>query len=121
MPNMLLVVTGLSSSLLRPATLAFTIKGGAVIGAAAPYLSIYPNIPNQVRLSGDLLGRDGDQVGGAGIHPQQLQLPQESVELAGLHRDRLRLPHLFHRDGQSRRPEDVPGPPGPQDGLHHAE
>ena len=46
MPNMLLVVTGLSSSLLRPATLAFTIKGGAVIGAAAPYLSIYSNIPN---------------------------------------------------------------------------
>ena len=34
----------------------------------------------QVRLSGDLLGRDGHQVGGARIHPQQLQLPQEQTD-----------------------------------------
>ena len=51
---------------------SFTTKGESFI--IIPYLTEL-----QVRLSGDLLGRDGHQVGGARIHPQQLQLPQEQT------------------------------------------
>ena len=64
--------------------LAFTIKRGSFIIAAAPYApSFLPSFSEQVRLSGDLLGRDDHQVGGAGLHPQQLQLPQVRTYVLG--------------------------------------
>ncbi len=74
----------------------------------------------QADLPGHLLGRDGDQERGSRLHPQQLQLPQEPLELARLHRHPLRLPHLLHRDGKPGRTEDVQGAQGAQDSVNHA-
>ena len=75
---------------------------------------------HQVDLPRHLLARGAHQVDRQGLHPQQVHVPAESVELARLHRGRPRLRHALRQPGQPGRPADVPGAQGAQDRLHHA-
>lgn len=81
----------------------------------------------QVYVLGDLLGGDDDQDSGQGLHPEQVHIPTQPVELAGLRGDCVRLRHHRHRAGRYGRPagesrgtSDLPCPEGAQDGVYHA-
>ena len=74
----------------------------------------------QVDLSGHLLAGGAHQVDRQGLHPEQVHVPAQSVELARLHRGRPRLRHALRQPGQLGRPADVPRAEGAQDRLHYA-
>lgn len=74
----------------------------------------------QIHFPGHLHGRDDHQVDCQGVHPQQVHLPAEPLELAGLRGHHLGLRHHRHGRGQPRGSPHLPRPPGAQDRLHHA-
>lgn len=74
----------------------------------------------QIYISSNLHGGDDNQVDREGLHPKQIHVPEEPVELARLHRHHLGLRDHRHGGGQPRRSANLPRASRPQDGLHHA-
>lgn len=74
----------------------------------------------QVHVPRDLHSGDDNQVGCQGLHPQQVHVPAEPLELARLRRHHVRLRHHRHGGWQLGGAADLPRAAGPQDCLHHA-
>lgn len=83
------------------------------------FLFVFVRCP-QIHILGHLHGGDGHQDHIQGIHTEQVHVPAEPMELAGLHRHHFRLRDHRHGGRQSGGVAHVPRPPGPEDRVHHA-
>jgi len=63
----------------------------------------------QVHLPSHIHGGNGDKINSEGIYTEQVHLPAESLELAGLRGDYQRIRHHRHGSRQSGRSQDVQG------------
>lgn len=60
----------------------------------------FVGLPFQIHISGDLHGGDDHQKYSKGLHPQQIHLPAEPLELARFRCDHEWLRHDWHGGGE---------------------
>lgn len=74
----------------------------------------------QVHFPGDLHGGDDNQVHSERVYTEQVHIPTEPLELAGLRGDHLRLRHHRHGGRQPGWFEDLQGAEGVEDCFYYA-